>query len=66
MNASKRFDIMAEAFYLETGVVAPGKDDALGQNREFRDQQWKEWLRKMNRTFDCIINAIERVTGKEI
>lgn len=66
MNASLRFDIIAEAFRLETGWLAPGKDDASGGNYQIRKMQFDNWERRNHRSFDCIIKAIENVTGNSL
>ena len=42
------YDFLADAFYRETGIMAPGKDVAPamcgGANDEQRETQWHAWL----------------------
>ena len=41
------FDAKASAFYMETGMLPPGKDDPRGEhNREERAAAWEAWLRE--------------------
>jgi hypothetical protein len=47
MNTNERFEYMADLFYKETLMMAPGKDSpaAFGvTDHEERDLAWREWL----------------------
>lgn len=47
MNANERFEYMAELFYKQTGVMAPGKDSPAGfsvDSYENRQKVWAEWV----------------------
>jgi hypothetical protein len=49
MNANERFEYMAELFYKQTGVIAPGKDAPAGFNTdsdEKRREVWSEWAER--------------------
>ena len=49
MNASERFEYMAELFYKQTGVIAPGKDAQAGfsvDSYEKRLEVWSEWTER--------------------
>tara|TARA_R110002020_G_scaffold150741_1_gene327552 strand:- start:195 stop:401 length:207 start_codon:yes stop_codon:yes gene_type:complete len=49
MNSNERFEYMAELFYKDTGLMAPGKDSPVAcgiTNREQRDEAWNEWIEK--------------------
>ncbi len=49
MNANERFEYMAELFYKDTGLMAPGKNSpsACGiVSREQRDEAWNKWIDK--------------------
>ena len=49
MKANERFEYMAELFYKDTGMMAPGKDSpaAFGAtNREEREAAWHRWAEK--------------------
>ena len=41
-NAS--FEWLADRFYRETGLMAPGKDDALAGDMNERRKAWNEWM----------------------
>ena len=43
------YEEMAAEFYCDTGLVAPGKDQAAAGQRESyetRSEAWAEWLRR--------------------
>ena len=44
MGANERFEYMAELFYQDTGMMAPGKDSPIASNREERQQAWDAWV----------------------
>lgn len=45
MNTNERFEYMADKFYKETGIMAPGKDDCLmSHTYDERAKKWSEWL----------------------
>ena len=47
MKASDRFEVMAEKFYRETGMMAPGKDfpaELSGPDCGERVDAWKIWI----------------------
>ena len=49
MNSNERFEYMAELFYKDTGLMAPGKDSPIAcgiTNREQRYEAWNEWIEK--------------------
>ena len=49
MNSNERFEYMAELFYKDTGLMAPGKDSPVAcgiTNREQRGESWNEWIEK--------------------
>jgi hypothetical protein len=41
-NAS--YEWLAEKFYRETGMMAPGKADPFGSGEADRGKAWNEWL----------------------
>lgn len=43
MNANERFEYMAEQFYKKTGMLAPGKDDALLRSEEQKHKAAVAW-----------------------
>jgi len=46
-TANERFEYMAELFYKDTGIMAPGKDSpaAFGVTEaKERDAKWHEWV----------------------
>ena len=45
MNANERFEYMAELFYRDTGMLAPGKDQSgyLHNSPDERQDAWKVW-----------------------
>lgn len=44
MNVNDRFEYMAAKFFTKTGIMAPGKDCALGcHSREHRLREWQEF-----------------------
>lgn len=44
-SALERFERLAAEFYRETGLMAPGKDDALGHHSyEERVERWAAWV----------------------
>ena len=48
-SPNERFERLAEAFYSETGKMAPGKDQPAamgGGDYDERVAAWKEWLRR--------------------
>ena len=49
VNPSEAYDAKAEAFYRETGLLAPGKDapPGFGGSREERQEAWLRWLGKL-------------------
>lgn len=47
MNANEQFEEEAAQFLRETGILAPGKDDIIGNHsREDRMLAWLEWLER--------------------
>lgn len=61
MNANVHFEIIARAFYLETGYVAPGKDDPLRVSVEERRESFSEWQRKHRFVIDNLLSSVEYV-----
>ena len=50
-----RYELLAEAFYQETGMMAPGKDCAAAASSYSMDERWNAWERWMSirqKTFD--------------
>lgn len=43
MNANERFEYMAEQFYKKTGMLAPGKDDAIPRDEEYKQEVHCKW-----------------------
>ena len=43
MNADERFEYMAEQFYKKTGMLAPGKDDAIPRSDEYKRKASCAW-----------------------
>lgn len=43
MNANERFEYMAEQFYKKTGMLAPGKDDAIPRSDNYKQKLHCEW-----------------------
>ena len=69
MNASHRYDILADLFYKRHGMMAPGKSESLEtvgfQNEEERMLLWREWNKK--HSLEDAIKEIARLTyGVEI
>ena len=48
MDANERFENLAAQFYFDTGVLAPGKDEAEpgAHTLEERIVLWKNWLKE--------------------
>lgn len=50
MNYNEEYERLAEAFYQDTGLMAPGKDmpAAMGNtvSQEERWEKWREWIGK--------------------
>ena len=49
MNSNERFELMADKFYSETGMMAPGKDYPAGfgvADYDERVKAWREWAEK--------------------
>jgi len=47
MSANERFEYMAELFYKDTGMMAPGKDSSAAfgvTDGAKRNNKWKEWV----------------------
>lgn len=45
MSANERYEYMAELFYKEKSMVAPGKDDCLmTHTQEERVEAWGVWV----------------------
>jgi hypothetical protein len=47
MNGNDRFEYMAELFYKETGMMAPGKDSCADfgvVEHDKRYAEWKKWV----------------------
>lgn len=47
VSATERFELLAEQFYRETGIMAPGKSAPLGMycpDEDERHRAWSEWL----------------------
>ena len=47
MNSNEGFEVMAELFYRETGMMAPGKDCPAGfgpSDYNERVEAWKKWI----------------------
>lgn len=61
MNTNERFEYMAELFYKETGIMAPGKDAPAGfscLSPEERNLAWGEWSEKFySNLFTFYING---------
>jgi hypothetical protein len=63
MNANTRLEIKAEAFRLDTGMMAPFKDDPSGDHtEEERLSEWSAWSKQNEAHFQKFIRATERVT----
>ena len=48
MNATDRFEALAAEFYRDTGITAPGKDEAPGAgglDLEMRRAAWNQWIK---------------------
>ena len=42
------YELFASAFYNETGMMAPGKDDPIGAyTQEERRVRWEEWIEEL-------------------
>ena len=47
MENNEFFELLAEVFRLDTGMLAPGKDDPVGDvSHEMRRITWNRWCRK--------------------
>ncbi len=59
-DANTRFEIMADAFYRETGQLAPGKDAVLlSESAEERRAHWDDWTVAYGRVINHIFAATE-------
>ncbi len=62
MNANTRLEIKAEAFRLDTGMLAPFKDDRSGDHsEEERVLEWCKWGKENEARFQTFIRAMEWV-----
>lgn len=62
IDPNTRFEAMADAFYRETGQLAPGKDSpAFSESFEQRQQVYKKWLDQHGRTLAAFVNALEKL-----
>jgi len=64
MDASTRFEFMAETFRIMTGQMAPGKDaPAAGDSLSYEDRQlmWQNWLHKYGGCMNAAVLAADRV-----
>jgi len=66
MNANDRFEYMADLFFKETGLWAPGKDScaAFGcrsdEEMEETQKQWRVWTEDFySKMFDNMVDANE-------
>jgi len=63
-NPIRRFDLLAEKFYVESRIMAPGKsvapEMAMSQPPDDdRDDQWRRWLNeRRERLYDRICDAL--------
>jgi len=63
LDSSLRFEVKADAFYRETGQLAPGKDAAaLSAAAEDRQQQWDDWNKAYGKVIDRVFTAVETLT----
>ena len=61
MNSVAKYELKAEAFRLETGMLAPGKDSPAalnGPSFEEREAAWTAWQSKHGASFDLFIQAL--------
>lgn len=65
MNASLRFDIIAEAFRLQTKYMAPGKSvpDCMYQDPQKALEAWTKWFDENKEACAIWLKAFENVTG---
>jgi len=62
MNANTKFEIMAGAFLIMTGRMAPGKDSPTAMGTENRGElqlMWEEWHRKYRPVIDAVLKSVE-------
>ncbi len=46
MTENEKFELLAEEFYKETGMLPPGKDDMSGTPWVDRSEAWDKFLHK--------------------
>lgn len=62
MDANTRFEIQAVAFFKITGMLPPGKDDALGDyTYEEREAAWSRWRDKNRDLIEAMLFAVDLV-----
>lgn len=71
MNIIELYDKLATKFHDETGIMAPGKDDVLGQHSfGVRFAEWNKWLEdisysqreRMNHAINAVIEGMAMCT----
>jgi hypothetical protein len=66
INAGLRYEIKAEAFRLQTGMLAPGKDQCDGAHIDYeRELAWKEFQAEYRKAFDLFFHSADRVFSWE-
>lgn len=64
LDASHRFEAKADAFYRETGVLAPGKDSAdWSASDEERRALWSDFNKVYGKVIDHVLAAVGALPG---
>ena len=66
MDYNIQFEILAEAFRLMTGYMAPGKDTAAAAGAapiEERIQRWGAWNVNNQEIISAMLRAVDKVYG---
>ncbi len=64
LDATSRFEIKADAFYRETGHLAPGKDSTVfSVSDEERRESWGDWNTIYGKVIDRVLDAAEKHLG---
>jgi hypothetical protein len=60
LSAFTAYEIKAAAFQQMTGMMAPGKDDAMGSHRyEDRQEAWEKWHTDNRAMIDAMLAGAE-------
>ena len=64
MNPNTKYEFIAGAFYRDTGLMAPGKDDPFGGSEsDFMERQkaWDNWQKKNEKIIKSFVFSAEQI-----